>query len=406
MDITSVFAQSTATTVDNPAADTIDSLTNLSEACGDQPSWACRWVSDWTGSDAWAGAADWLLAKPLAILLIAVGAWVVARILRSVVGRVVRRIADPSQSERLRRLRARAPAGLVFGDEENLRAEARASTLSTVARSITTGFVWFVALVAILDVVEINLGPLIAGAGIVGVALGFGAQSMVRDYLNGFFLVIEDQYGVGDFIDLGTDAKGVVERVSLRTTRIRAVDGTVWHVPNGEIRRVGNMTQDYAYAVLDVQVSLGVELADVERMITRIAEELADDPEWSGDITGSPDLWGVDTLTREGATLRLLLKTAPGAQWRVQRELRRRVKTGFDHMGLTDSLAGEPAPVVVGPTGNNDPEAAATPSAAEGSTATEGRGRRNPRGSGEDAVVRDSMEVAAELDREDQDRHR
>jgi small-conductance mechanosensitive channel len=404
MDIDAVFAQSTTTTVGNPAADTIDSLTDLSQACGDEPSWACRWVSDWTGSDAWAGAADWLLAKPLAILLIVVGAWVVARILRAVVGRVVRRIADPSQSERLRRLRARAPAGLVFGDEENLRAEARASTLSTVARSITTGFVWFVALVAILDVVEINLGPLIAGAGIVGVALGFGAQSMVRDYLNGFFLVVEDQYGVGDFIDLGTDAKGVVERVTLRTTRIRAVDGTVWHVPNGEIRRVGNMTQDFAYAVLDVQVSLGVELADVEQMISSIAEDLANDPEWSGDITGSPDLWGLDTLTREGATLRLLLKTAPGAQWRVQRELRRRVKTEFDRMGMTGSLAGEPAPVVVGPTGTDDPaEEGTTPSASEASSPDRERGRRNQRGSGEDAVVRDSMEVAAELDR-DQDR--
>src|SRR5690606_12153369 len=118
-------------------------------------------------------------------------------------------------SERLRRLSARSPIGLVGGDEEGLRAQARAGTLSAVARSLVTGFVWFTALVAILDVIGINLGPLLAGAGIVGVALGFGAQTMVRDYLNGFFLVIEDQYGVGDWVDLGPEAQGVVERVSL-----------------------------------------------------------------------------------------------------------------------------------------------------------------------------------------------
>jgi hypothetical protein len=290
---------------------------------------------------------------------------------------------------------------------------------------LVTGFVWFTALVAILDVVEINLGPLLAGAGVAAVALGFGAQTMVRDYLNGFFLVVEDQYGVGDWVDLGPEAQGVVERVSLRSTRLRATDGTVWHVPNGEVRRVGNHTQDFAYAVLDVQVALGVELSHVERIVTDIAQQLAEDPGWTSDITGQPDLWGVQTLTREGATVRLLLKTAPGAQWRVQRELRRRVKAAFDELGLTSSLAGQPAPLTFGgpdaanpftPGGDGPSEGGTggaaggatgapggdTPAGTPGGTATPEPTAAERRSSGEGAVTRDAMEVASRLEREEE----
>ncbi len=391
---------STSTTVDG-ATSGLAPLVDLSQACGQNPSWACRWVYDWTGSDAWAGVADWIVAKPLAIIVILVVAWVVSRILRALVGRFVHRVAGPAQSARMRRLRARAPVGLVGGDEDGMRAQARSSTLATVGRSVVSGFVWFVALVAILDVVDINLGPLLAGAGIVGVALGFGAQTMVRDYLNGFFLVVEDQYGVGDWVDLGPDAKGVVERITLRSTRLRAFDGTVWHVPNGEVTRVGNSTQDYAYAVLDVQVALGVDLDRVERMITHIAEELVADPEWSGDVSGPPDLWGVNTLTREGATVRLLIKTPPGAQWRVQRELRRRVKHAFDDVGLTALLAGQPAPLTFDRQSEPGSEEPTDPGSSEDRTPTP---RPAPGQSGEDAVTRDSLEVASELERGDDNR--
>ena len=402
----------TSTTLPNPAAEAVESLTNLQSACGTNESWACRWVYDLTGSDRWAGLADWLVAKPLAIAVIVVVAWLVSRILRALVSRVVQRLARPAQSERLRRLRARAPAALVGDDEDGRRAQARANTLATVARSLVTGFVWFTALVTILDVVEINLGPLLAGAGIVGVALGFGAQAMVKDYLNGFFLVIEDQYGVGDWVDLGPDARGVVERVTLRATRLRATDGTVWHVPHGEVQRVGNSSQDFAYAVLDVQVALGMELGRVEEIMTVLAQGLADDPEWAGDVTGQPDFWGVNTLTREGATVRLLLKTGPGAQWRVQRELRRRVKQAFDDQGLTASLAGQPAPLTFdGPTaevpvgdstadGGSGPGSSPATRVAGGPDAAESV--RDPVPSGEDAVARDSMEVAAKLEQEEE----
>lgn len=397
----------TTTTVGNPASGALESITNPSAACGTNPSWACRWVYDWTGSDSWAGIADWMLAKPLAIVVLVLVAWIVSRVLRAIVGRVIRRVAGPAQSERLRRLRARAP-GLIGDPIEQLRAEARASTLATVGRSLVTGFVWFAAVVAILDVLEINLGPFLAGAGIIGVALGFGAQTMVRDYLNGIFLVVEDQYGVGDWVDLGPDAQGVVERVTLRATRLRAFDGTVWHVPNGVVTRVGNSTQDFAYAVLDVQVGLAVDLGRVERIIMDLAGHLADEPDWSTDVTGRPDLWGVHTLTREGATVRVLLKTAPGAQWRVQRELRGRIKNAFDELGITSSLAGQPAPLTFdgpdsanpftpggagGPGGPEVPEPEPEPD----ETPTGG-----PEPTGEAAVTRDALEVAARLEADEE----
>jgi small-conductance mechanosensitive channel len=403
-----LLAQDTTTTTDNPAAAVVDQVTDFGQGCGPDPSWACRWVYDWTGSEGWADAADWIVAKPLAIVLTVVVAWVAARILRSVAGRVVTRIGGPAQSERLARLKARAPAGLVSEEEESLRAEARANTLAAVVRSIVTGLVWFVAFVVILDIIEINVGPLLAGAGVVGVALGFGAQQMVQDYLNGFFLVVEDQYGVGDWVDVGPEAQGVVERVTLRSTRLRGVDGTVWHVPNGEVRRVGNYTQDFAYAVLDVQVALDVDVTSVEEMMTAIAERLAAEESWRPDITGTPDLWGVNTLTREGATIRMLLKTAPGAQWRVQRELKRRVKHAFDRQGLTTSLAGQPAPVSVGsPVADHPPTGPAPAGRAEEAGVVEvdeGRPRPDPSTSGEMAVARDSLEVAAELERREEER--
>ena len=391
------------TTVAEDVVEVPRSVTDLQQACGQDPSWACRWVRDWTGSDSWAGVADWLLAKPVAILVIVVVAWIVARLLRAVVSRVVLRISGPAQSERLRRLRSRAPVGLVDDDGESIRAEARANTLAAVARSLVTGFVWFTALVAALDVVDINLGPLLAGAGIVGVALGFGAQTMVRDYLNGFFLVVEDQYGVGDWIDLGPDAKGVVERVTLRATRLRATDGTVWHVPNGVVERVGNYTQDFAYAVLDVQVALGLGTDEVERIVERVAQELADDPAWVADVTGRPDLWGVNVLSREGATVRLLLRTAPGAQWRVQRELRRRVKRAFDEAGLTSSLAGQPAPVVFNGPDTGPDAAGGAPGPPRGPESSPPSEDEPLRRGGEERVARDSMEVAAQLEH-DQER--
>ncbi len=150
---------------------------------------------------------------------------------------------------------------LLSTGEVNVRSAARAETITAVLRSVATGIIGVFAGVYILGILGLNLGPLIAGAGLAGVALGFGAQSLVRDFLSGIFLLIEDQYGVGDVVDLG-EASGTVEQVTLRVTRLRDQNGTVWHVPNGEIRRVGNKSQQWARAVVDIAVSPN---ADLER---------------------------------------------------------------------------------------------------------------------------------------------
>ena len=139
------------------------------------------------------------------------------------------------------------------------------------------------------------MAPLIASAGILGVALGFGAQSLVKDFLSGIFMIFEDQYGVGDVIDAG-EASGTVEAVGLRVTRLRDVDGTVWYVRNGEIQRVGNMSQNWARTVLDVSVAYTEDLQRVRRVLQEVAHDLWYDDEYRGKIIEEPEVWGVQSL--------------------------------------------------------------------------------------------------------------
>ena len=185
---------------------------------------------------------------------------------------------------------------------------------------------WSIAIITILGELGINLGPLIAGAGIAGIALGFGAQSLVKDFLAGIFIIVEDQYGVGDIIDVGelsnTPVSGTVESVSLRSTKLRSVNGTVWHVPNGTVLRVGNMSQQWARALLDVSVAYGSDLDLAQAEIKRVADELWHDPAWAGQVLEEPEVWGVEDLAPDGVTIRLVVKTQPAEQFKVLRELR------------------------------------------------------------------------------------
>ncbi|MBT5138800.1 MAG: mechanosensitive ion channel family protein, partial [Acidimicrobiaceae bacterium] len=165
-------------------------------------------------------------------------------------------------------------------------------------------------------------------------ALGFGAQSIVKDFLSGLFMLIEDQYGVGDVIDLGY-ATGTVEKVSLRSTTIRDVNGTVWHVPNGEIARVGNYSQLWSRALLDIEVAYDVDLRFAQGVIQRVADEFWEDPEWGGDeLMERPEVWGIQALGASGIAIRLAVKTEPSMQWATERELRLRVKEALDEAGI------------------------------------------------------------------------
>jgi moderate conductance mechanosensitive channel len=273
---------------------------------------------------------DWLLGPPLKIVLILIAAAILNRVARRAVKRSLTRLHTGAVRERMGAVRRRTPAALLETGETSLRAEQRIDALSSVLRSVVTFVIWLVALLMCLGEVGIDLAPLLAGAGVLGVAIGFGSQSLVRDFLSGMFILIEDQFGVGDIVDLG-EASGTVEAVSLRTTRLRAVDGTVWHMPNGEITRVGNMSQHWSRALLDVEVAYDTDLEHARRVIKRVADEL-----WREDtsVLDEPEMWGVEQLGASGIALRLVVKTTPSAQWKVSRELRERIKLAFDEEGI------------------------------------------------------------------------
>ncbi len=168
-------------------------------------------------------------------------------------------------------------------------------------------------LLSVLNVVGVNIAPFIASAGIVGLAIGFGAQNLVRDFVTGVFMLLEDQYGVGDNVDLG-EAVGEVESVGLRVTTVRDIDGTLWYVRNGEIARVGNMSQDYAVARVELPVALTANVDQAETVAVQAAEEALEDPELAAKVLGSPEMLGVQDVSPDLLTLRMTIKTRPNAQ--------------------------------------------------------------------------------------------
>lgn len=304
------------------------------DVCGANGSYTCERVLEWTDSEFLAIAANWLLDRPIRILLIVLVAWIAARLLQRAVVKFTRSIANPDANTPLSQLRERGPGRLLIEDTAHTRAEARAETIGLVLRSIVTAVVWGVAALLILGQLDIDLAPLIAGAGIGGIALGFGAQSIVKDFLSGLFMLIEDQYGVGDVVDIGP-ATGTVEEVSLRSTTLRDVHGTVWHIPNGEIARVGNYSQLWSRALIDVEVAYDVDLRFAQGVIQRVADDMWEDPDWGGDeLMERPEVWGIQNLGASGIAIRLVVKTEPSMQWAVERELRLRVKEALDQAGI------------------------------------------------------------------------
>jgi small-conductance mechanosensitive channel len=303
-------------------------------AC-DTEDWLCEKVVDVTGNE-WLGtAADWLIAKPTLILLILALAllarWLVFKAITRLVSRASQGVLPPMAHTLVGP--ADADAAGSTARIAAARRKQRAETLGGVLRSITTFTVSTVAAIMVLSEIGADIGPLIAGAGIVGIALGFGAQTLVRDFLSGLFMLFEDQYGIGDVVDLG-DAIGTVEAVSLRVTRLRDVNGTVWYVRNGEILRVGNMSQNWARSVLDVRVGLSEDLTRVRTILEETCHGMWDDEDFSGKIIEEPEVWGVERMDADAVVVRIAVKTAPLEQWAVARELRKRVKERFALEGI------------------------------------------------------------------------
>jgi moderate conductance mechanosensitive channel len=327
-----------------------DTTSAVQDACGSNPSWACERVYDWTGSKFWTEFVDWIIAKPITILLIVLIAAVVAVIVRWSVTRSMNRLLSTEEGTRSRvgqKVRQHTSAVLLSSGDSSERTAARLETLTAVFRSIGTALVWFVATFFILETVGVSLGPLLATAGIVGIALGFGTQTMVRDFITGFFIVAEDQFGVGDVIDLGGGAKGTVERVTLRATHLRDTEGNMWHVANGQITKVANKSQEWARALIDVVLPYSADIDTVGGVMQDVADRMQADAAWSTEILERAELWGIQEFDADGVHVRLVIKTRPAAQFGVLRELRGRLKIAFDADGIAFAYAGAPAEVVL-----------------------------------------------------------
>jgi small conductance mechanosensitive channel len=316
----------------------------LVDACGTQPGVLCDLVYGWTGNASLAEFAQ-IAAKPFIAVLILAAAWIANRIVRrGIDGFVAKLIADREaraaerheeevEDGRFRFSVHRAMEKARLLSEQADRSKQRAQALGTVLKSIASLVVYAVALMMALAEFDISLGPLIAGAGIVGIALGFGAQTLVKDFLSGIFMLVEDQYGVGDIVDVG-EAAGIVEEIRLRTTRLRDVNGTVWFVPNGEIRRIGNKSQQWARAVLDIEVAYDTDIPRAVEVIKQVADGIWHDDLESATVLEEPEIWGVEAFGSSSIAIRVVLKVEPGEQWATAREMRKRLKAAFDEHGI------------------------------------------------------------------------
>ncbi|MET1156670.1 mechanosensitive ion channel domain-containing protein [Arthrobacter sp.] len=284
---------------------------------------------------------DFWLDTPLRVSLILLGGFLTNIVLRMVIKRVTGKIADGETAKldkfdpAAARKNSKDPRYWLMQDSPiaAVRRAQRSKTIGSVLRSITTIVLATLTILMVLTELQFNLGPLLASAGIAGVAIGFGAQTLVKDYLSGLFMVAEDQYGIGDVVDLG-EASGTVESVGLRVTQVRAVDGTLWHVRNGEILRVGNSSQGWARAVLDIPVPYDSDVEKVSELILRTAMELRMDEDNRRLILDDPEVWGVEALTGESVVIRLAIRTKPLEQWAIARKMRARLKAALAEEGL------------------------------------------------------------------------
>jgi small conductance mechanosensitive channel len=316
---------------------------DIKPTCANDASTWCGQVWNVTHNSWLAESAGWLLAKPLNILAIVVVAVVVRVLLRRLIRRLTSGTGDGRVPLVLRPLRERAPQTLASLVSE--RRSQRAKTIGSVLQSITSFVVWGIAVVLILGDLGFNLTPIIASAGVIGVAVGFGAQNLVKDFLSGIFMLLEDQYGVGDVVDLG-EATGTVESVGLRVTTVRDYAGTVWYVRNGEVQRVGNSSQGFAVAVVDVPVRYTTDVNEALRLLTEVSEEAVSEEPMATDVLEPPKVLGVQGMTADNITLRLTVKVRPARQWATQRELFRRIMAVFEQDGIRAPISSRPTAAI------------------------------------------------------------
>ncbi len=306
-------------------------------AVGATQPWAALVESWLSGAPAWVRD---LTSAAIGLILLLIGAIVVWLVARMAIRAVTRSIETglPFRHKARKALeRARLNLPPVDPQEmilESQRRRQRAGTIGTVLNSALAVVLLAVLVVMLLDLVGLPVAPLLASAGIVGVALGFGAQSLVKDLLSGLFMLIEDQYGVGDVVDLG-EATGTVEEVGLRSTRLRALDGTVWYVPNGEIRRVGNMTRLWSRALIEVRLGYDTDLDDARQaMLDAVAAARAANEDVDTAILSDPEVPGIESFDYYSVAVRLMIQVVPVKQWEVMRHVRLHMRRIFAQRGI------------------------------------------------------------------------
>lgn len=282
--------------------------------------------------------AEWV-SVGLRILLIAIIAILLRHVIRRSISRLIQRVnrrAEAADS-------ANALRGLLVSGE---RRRQRSQAIGSVLRSIASFVIIGTALLMVLSDLGINLAPLLASAGVAGVALGFGARDIVTDLLAGIFMLLEDQYGVGDRVDVG-EVSGTVLEIGLRVTQLRGDSGEIWYVRNGEIKRVGNLSQGWATAGVDVRVAPTADLDEVRDAVVRVGEELGRSEPWDELLWEPVEVLGLDSVTLEEMVVRVSAKTMPGKSLTVERELRWRIKHALDRRGIRsteESASQEPRP--------------------------------------------------------------
>jgi small conductance mechanosensitive channel len=250
----------------------------------------------------------------LKIIAICIGAYIIQNISGYFIARAVRSLVRP-------------------GNLSRIAEEKRENTLIQVVSGTMMVMIWVVSVLMILSELGVAIGPLLAAAGIAGVAVGFGGQYLIRDIITGMFIILENQYRVGDVVCFG-DTCGSVEHISLRMTMLRDLDGTVHHIPHGEVKTVSNMTKGYARVNLDVGVGYGSDIGQVIEVINAVGQELANDPYWKDQIMEAPAFLRIDTFGDSALIVKILGKVQPLAQWDVTGELRKRLKSAFDQAGI------------------------------------------------------------------------
>ncbi|MGW4906036.1 mechanosensitive ion channel family protein [Streptomyces sp. NPDC004270] len=294
------------------ATPAVPTLQDAQESATNAASWVEQNWSTW-------------LAIGLKVLLILV----IAVVLRRVVLRAITKLID-RMNRTVESAEGTTLGGLLVNAE---RRRQRSQAIGSVLRSVASFVILGTAALTVLSAFQINLAPLLASAGVAGVAIGFGARNLVTDFLSGVFMILEDQYGVGDSIDAGV-ASGEVVEVGLRVTKLRGDNGEIWYVRNGEIKRIGNLSQGWATAGVDVTVRPSEDLDRVRATLDGVAEKMAKEEPWNELLWGPIQILGLDSVLIESMVVRLSAKTMPGKALTVERELRWRIKRAFDEADI------------------------------------------------------------------------